>query len=231
MRFASRDRKFVSRETQKCSREHKYWCSCETCTRCAVTGKHTPVAMLDYRVLRRPRDWHTTYAALRRSELAATLKAAKAEVQALGLKTYFPALAKLELTNPYLQVRYDTLHACDGGMTMRLLIMMGNHLKLTFNEAKLDLANRRLAAIGRHDDFTHFNKPLWSLDDDKKAARPVKPACNWRCTEYEQLVSQMMYEFHVKHFVFHVICRHVPKCLFHVKHSLFHVKGSPDCFT
>ena len=111
MRFASRDRKFVSRETQKCSREHKYWCSCETCTRCAVTGKHTPVAMLDYRVLRRPRDWHTTYAALRRSELAATLKAAKAEVQAHGLKTYFPALAKLELTNPYLQVRYDTLHA------------------------------------------------------------------------------------------------------------------------
>ena len=158
--------------------------------------------MLDYRILRSPRDWQTTYIALKASEEAASLKAAFGALQPLGLVPYFPALAKLELTNPYLQVRYDTLHACDGGITMRLLLMVGNHLYKSgpnsHQSARLDLANRRLAAIGRHDDFTHFIKPLWALDDEKKAARPVKMACNWRCTEYVQLLAQVMYEHHVK---------------------------------
>ena len=66
---------------------------------------------------------------------------------------------------------------------MRLLLMVGNHLHnsgpTSDKSAKLDLANRRLAAIGHHDDFTHFIKPLWALDDEKKADRPVKMACNW----------------------------------------------------
>ena len=30
---------------------------------------------------------------------------------------------------------------------------------------------------------THFTRPLLDMDSNKKAARRVKHACNWRCTE------------------------------------------------
>ena len=105
---------------------------------------------------------------------------------------YPPALSGLIMTNTYLMVRYDTLHVLDGGVTMRILIIAGNFMYYSVGEWLLRLANARLAALPRHDDFTHFQTPLWAMDEDKKNARRVKMFCNWRCTEYEQLISQMM---------------------------------------
>ena len=53
------------------------------------------------------------------------------------------------------------------------------------------ILNLRLAALPRVDDFTHFTRPLLDMDSNKKSARRVKHACNWRCTEFEQLLQQM----------------------------------------
>ena len=72
------------------------------------------------------------------------------------------------------------------------LILLGNWLHRQGKEF-LALANECLAAMVRQDDFTHFKQPLWGLDDESGALRLVKMAANWRCMEYEQLISQMMY--------------------------------------
>ena len=86
----------------------------------------------------------------------------------------------------------DTLHLFDGSGTMRHLILLGNWL---YRQGKpvLALANARLAAMVRQDDFMHFNQPLWGMDDETGALWLVEMAANWRCVEYEQLISQMMY--------------------------------------
>ena len=63
----------------------------------------------------------------------------------------------------------------------------------------LALANERLAAMPYHEDFTHFSRPLWAKDDESGAKRPVKMSVNWRCTEYAELISQMMYVWSSAH--------------------------------
>jgi hypothetical protein len=141
---------------------------------------------------RTPRDTVATIALLERSEMADGISAARDMVRHLSLHPYPPALSGLIMTNTYLMVRYDTLHVLDGGVTMRILIIAGNFMYYSVGEWLLRLANACLAALPRHDDFTHFQTPLWAMDEDKKNARRVKMFCNWRCTEYEQLISQMM---------------------------------------
>jgi hypothetical protein len=141
---------------------------------------------------RTPRDTVATIALLERSEMADGISAAREMVRHLSLHPYPPALSGLIMTNTYLMVRYDTLHVLDGGVTMRILIIAGNFMYYSVGEWLLRLANARLAAMPRHDDFTHFQTPLWAMDADKQNARRVKMFCKWRCTEYEQLISQMM---------------------------------------
>ena len=110
-------------------------------------------------------------------------------MEMVGSRTAFSLVPTF---HQYLQVVYDSLHALDGGGTMRHLLFLGNWLYKTGGDARLALANKRLAAMPRHDDFTHFSRVLWALDSKGDSTRTVKFAANWRCTEYEQLVSQMM---------------------------------------
>ena len=156
--------------------------------------------MLDPTAERRPRDWNATLDLLEQTQdEAKSLGECRAMVAHVSLHPYRSALSRLKLTNMFAAVRYDSLHVCDGGITMRILIIIGNHLyhrqPPAAGDALLRLVNRRLAAMPRHDDFTHFGRPLWALDPDKKACRRVKQACNYRCTEYQQLLQQAMYSY------------------------------------
>ena len=148
--------------------------------------------MLSPEYLRVPRDYDEHMDAVQAAEDADTYDAAAQIVQPLGLHDTHTALAEMPMFHQHLMVHADTLHLFDGGGTMRHLILLGNWL---YGQGKqiLALANERLAAMVRQDDFTHFNQPLWGMDDESGVLRRVKMAANWRCVEYEQLVSQMMY--------------------------------------
>ena len=148
--------------------------------------------MLDPAYNRKPRDFSAHHAALVAADQCLTLTAMHALTDPLGLWPRKPALMEIPMFNLYLQVRHDTLHVFDGGITMRMLILMGNWIVHEHGEAALQLANERLAALPRLDDFTHFDRPLWAIEDDANAARAVKMAAFWRCTEYEQMISQIM---------------------------------------
>ena len=141
---------------------------------------------------REPRDFAKHLAAVTATESANTFVAADDITAPLALHSTHTALAEVPMFHQHAQVRADSLHLLDGGGTMRHLILLGNWL---YSKGKdmLALANERLAAMPRLDDFTHFSHPLWGLEDGNAALRKVKMAANLRCVEYEQLVSQMMY--------------------------------------
>ena len=130
--------------------------------------------------------------AVKSAENADTYDAAAEFVQPLALHDTHTALAEVPMFHQHIMVRADLLHLFDGGSTMRHLILLGDWLHRQGKEF-LTLANERLAAMVRLDDFTHFNQPLWGMDDGSGALRKVKMAANWRCVEYDQLISQMMY--------------------------------------
>ena len=77
----------------------------------------------------------------------------------------------------HIMVRADSLHLFDGGGTMRHLILLDNWLHSQGKEF-LSLANERLAAMVRLDNFTHINQPLRGMDDESGALRKVKMAAN-----------------------------------------------------
>lgn len=165
-----------------------------------ATDEHEGGHMLDPAVERKPRDLTETCKLLCDSmEPGLGIGAAKGLVKHLGLFPYLPALAKLPLTHCYLNVRYDTLHVLDGGITSRIIVILGNWLFYRAGDATdtrpkekwVRLLNMRLAALPRVDDFTHFSRVLLDFDGEKKKKMRVKNACNWRCTEYEQLVQQL----------------------------------------
>ena len=79
------------------------------------------------------------------------------------------------------------------------LVFLGNWIFSAHGADMLALANERLAAMPYHEDFTHFSRALWSKDDESGAKRPVKMTVNWRCTEYAELISQMMYVWSSAH--------------------------------
>ena len=131
--------------------------------------------MLSPEYLRVPRDYDEHMAAVQAAEDADTYDAAAQIVQPLGLHDTHTALAEMPMFHQHLMVRADTLHLFDGGGTMRHLILLGNWL---YGQGKqiLALANERLAAMVRQDDFTHFNQPLWGMDDESGVLRRVKMA-------------------------------------------------------
>ena len=92
----------------------------------------------------------------------------------------------------HIMVCADMLHVFDSGSTMRHLILLSNWLYHQGKEV-LALANECLAAMVRQDDFTHFNQPIWGMDDESGVQRLVKMVVNWQCMEYKQFISQMMY--------------------------------------
>ena len=161
--------------------------------------------MLDPAEARTPRDLETTHRMLTECmnpEMG--IGAAQDHVKHLSLFPYPPAFMRLKLTHCFLYVRYDSLHVLDGGITARIIVILGNWLFYRSPGATDDapkdwwvrLLNARLAALPRVDDFSHFGRVLLDMDGDKKKKMRVKAACNWRCTEYEQLVQQLAY---VKH--------------------------------
>ena len=167
---------------------------CECTTRSADVPGHDPSLMLDPQYQRRPRDLKEHEAALAKSESAPTVRAAQQATAPLGLVPLRTALSLLPMVHVYGHVAFDSLHVLDGGVTMRHLIIFGNWLLSVHGSGGLDLVNRRLRALPRHDDFTHFERPLFCEDNGAaKRTRLVKMTTNWRCVEYEQLMSQMMY--------------------------------------
>ena len=175
--------------------------SCMFTTRDA-NGEHMGKVMLDPTEDRTPRDLEGTRSRLEQCmDPAMGIGAAKDHVAHLGLFPYPPAFMRLKLTHCFLYVRYDSLHVLDGGITARIIVIVGNWLFYHAGGATaaapkewwVRLLNARLAALPRVDDFTHFARPLLDMDGEKKKKMRVKAACNWRCTEYEQLVQQLAY--------------------------------------
>ena len=162
--------------------------------------------MLNPHVDRTPRDLAETSRLLDETLDMDGIEQAKDHVRHLGLHPYSTALIKLRLTHCFLYVRYDSLHVLDGGMTSRIIVLVGNWLYYCSegfgpddnkpNDTWVRILNRRLSAMPRVDDFTHFVRPLLDMDSNKKAARRVKHACNWRCVEFEQLLQQIAYEIY-----------------------------------
>ena len=135
-------------------------------------------------------------AAVKSTENADTYDAAGqfVNLKPLTLQDTHTALAEVPMFHQHIMVHADSLHLFDGGGTMRHLILPSNWLHSQGKEF-LSLVNECLAAVVRLDDFTHFSQPLWGMDDESGALQKVKMAANWRCVEYEQLISQMMYFF------------------------------------
>ena len=82
----------------------------------------------DHGYVRTPRDLSRCVKALSEAAKATTRTARKKAVNELGLHPEGSALHALTYMNPYLQVRDCSLHALDGGGTMKHLIFMGNYL-------------------------------------------------------------------------------------------------------
>ena len=172
-------------------------CGCQTYGWCAVHGTYN----------REPRDAaYTSRVVAEAVNIAARQgrgggwNAACRHTQALGVWAQECALSRMPGFNWLLQVVYDSLHVLDGGVTMRIVILIGCYVFRTATEegggrAGIELANERLNELPRHDEFTHFDRPLYSLSEESKKARvrDVGMTVNWRCTEYEQLVVQVMY--------------------------------------
>lgn len=165
-------------------------CQCPT-RREGVPG-HFPDLMLDPEYVRVPRDARTHDETIRRAEAAPSMAAARRETDPLGVHPRHTALSVMPLFDQYAQVVDDTLHVLDGGVTMRHLLLFGNWVFKMGGRVYLSLVNKRLDALPRHDDFTHFSRPLFSEDKERKTPRAVKMTTNWRCTEYQELMSQMM---------------------------------------
>jgi hypothetical protein len=157
--------------------------------------------MLDPHKDRPTRDLASTRQLLEETQRMPGIGEAQKHVEHLSLHPYLTGFMRLKLTHCYLYVRYDSLHVLDGGMTSRIIVLAGNWLYYCSegfepsdkkgNEKWVRILNLRLAALPRVDDFTHFTRPLLDMDSNKKSARRVKHACNWRCTEFEQLLQQM----------------------------------------
>ena len=82
----------------------------------------------DHGYVRKPRDLSRCVKALSEAAKATTRTARKKAVNELGLHPEGSALHALTYMNAYLQVRDCSLHALDGGGTMKHLIFMGNYL-------------------------------------------------------------------------------------------------------
>ena len=167
---------------------------CETPTRSATVSGHCGQFMLDPDFHRVPRDFDRHQRTLQAADACTTLAAMHRHTDPLGLHPHQPALMLVPMCNVYLQVRHDSLHVMDGGITMRTLLLLGNWIVHEHGEEKLHLLNQRLTCIPRMDDFTHFNRPLLAMEDSSGATRKVKMAAFWRCTEYAMMISQIMYD-------------------------------------
>ena len=176
-------------------------CSCLFTTKHPLLGVHRGDDMLNPHVDREPRDLAETLKLLKETLDMQGIGDAQKHVEHLSLHPYLTAVIQLKLSHCFLFNRYDSLHVLDGGITSRIIVLVGNWLYYCSegyspedgkgNEKWVRILNKRLAALARVDDFTHFTRPLLDMDTNKKAARRVKHACNWRCTEFEQLVQQI----------------------------------------
>ena len=151
--------------------------------------------MLDPAYPRTPRDLEVLRLVVEQAERERTVSVAEEMVAAYGLWPVQTALLLMHpFFNQYLQVVWDSLHMFDGGVTNRLILLVGNWYYHLHSDglAALGLLNERLASVQRHDDFTHFERPFLSLDTESGSSRPVKMSVNFRCEEYRQLVQQIM---------------------------------------
>ena len=175
-------------------------CRCTTPTkRDGVPGHHS-AHMLDPEYERVPRDAAALRDLVFRAEDVEAIGAAEEMTAPFGVWPYHTALMLMHPSfEQYLQITWDSLHVFDGGVTMRIVLLLGNWYwrQCRDGSAALSLINERLAAVPRHDDFTHFKRPLLSLETstDSSKTRPVKMSVNFRCVEYQQLVQQIMYSW------------------------------------
>ena len=82
----------------------------------------------DHGYVRTPRDLSRCVEALSEAAAIRSREARRRAVNHLRLHPEGSALHALTYMNPYLQVRDCSLHALDGGGTMKHLIFMGNYL-------------------------------------------------------------------------------------------------------
>ena len=87
---------------------------CECTTRTAGVPGHDPSRMLDPQYERRPRDLKDHEAALQKSELALTVKAAQLATAPFGMVPVRTALSMLPIVHVYGQVAFDSLHVLHG---------------------------------------------------------------------------------------------------------------------
>jgi hypothetical protein len=91
----------------------------------------------------------------------------------LALHPEGSALLDLPLVNPYLQVRNDTLHVLDGGVTKRHLELVGNHLYKTHEDAETGMTGRE--GMMHLSYFMTYMSFLCSIDPDQRKTASHDP--------------------------------------------------------
>ena len=84
--------------------------------------------MLDPHKDRPTRDLASTRQLLEETQGMPGIGEAQKHVEHLSLHPYLTGFMRLKLTHCYLYVRYDSLHVLDGGMTSRIIVLVGNWL-------------------------------------------------------------------------------------------------------
>ena len=174
-------------------------CSCTVPSIKPRVDGHYGGYMIDPQYERVPRDWDEHMLALEEADKAPSLTKAEEILAPFSMHSIHSALAEMPMFHLYAQVRTDSMHLFDCGGTMWHLVFLGNWIFSAHGADMLALANERLAAMPYHEDFTHFSRALWSKDDKSGAKRPVKMSVNWRCTEYAEMISQMIYGWSSAH--------------------------------
>jgi hypothetical protein len=112
----------------------------------------------------------------------------------LGLHPEGSAFHDLCYMNAYAMVRDCSLHALDGGITTKHLIFMGNYLyereRRNRDSMKwITLANERLKAMPKYDDFDKFNHALYSTTVKAGKTRPIKLEVHMRFVHCARTLS------------------------------------------
>ena len=179
------------------------------CPRCMTPsrdadGDHDPSKMIAWDYCREPRDLEHTKRVLIECADMTSRSAADNHASRLGIWPEVPAAMGLTHFNIYLQVVSDSMHVWDGGLTERVLVYVACWIyKKAEDQAPqtgwpaVHQINCRLAATERHQEFRHFNHPLFKLNDETRTSgRPDKrivKAANWRCEEWADVLPQFPY--------------------------------------
>ena len=171
------------------------FCSCLTSTR-NPDGTHNGHAMIDPNNERPARDLVETIAVMDRCDAATTHAETKRLLLDHGLWAERSALMDIPMFDMLHQVRADSLHVLDGGITMRLLLYVACWVAKEKGWAALEVVNKRISGMNIAQEYKHFHRRIFKKAREAKAGNnstTVTYSATWRCVEYEALIQQFVY--------------------------------------